>query len=105
MRRQADGILALADLLPDSKDADLDTDEAVDLMRQILAALRVIVAADSQSREAAGAKLDVLVRIARLLAYEKVCIHPEMSSASGHATPCLWSPVRYMPCMPCVMQW
>lgn len=81
MRREADGILALAGLLPDSKDAHLDTDGAVDQMRHILMALTAVVAADSQSREAAATKLDVLVRIARLLAYEKVGCHCITSSA------------------------
>ena len=75
MRREADGILALAGLLPDSKDADLDSEEAVNQMRHILVALTAAVAADSQSREAAATKLDVLVRIARLLAYEQVGGH------------------------------
>lgn len=64
--------MALASLLPDSKDAEIDEDASVDQMRQILRALQAAVAADSQSREAAGTKLDVLIRIARLMAHDKV---------------------------------
>ncbi|BDA49640.1 probable Ankyrin repeat domain-containing protein 54 at N-terminal half [Coccomyxa sp. Obi] len=69
--REAGGIVALASLLPDSKNTEIDEDASVDQMRQILRALQAAVAADSQSREAAGTKLDVLVRIARLIAHDK----------------------------------
>ncbi|CAL8464474.1 g4009 [Coccomyxa elongata] len=69
--REAGGIVALSNLLPDSKDAEIDEDASVDQMRQILRALQATVAADSECRESAGTKLDVLVRIARLMAHDK----------------------------------
>ncbi len=72
VNREAGGIVALASLLPDSKDANIDEDESVDQVRQLLRALQAAVVGDSECREAAGTKLDVLVRIARLMAHDKV---------------------------------
>lgn len=72
VNREAGGIVALANLLPDSKDAEIDEDASLDQTQQVLRALQASVAADSECRESAGTKLDVLVRIARLMAHDKV---------------------------------